>query len=357
MAAKKKKLTKKQLRRRKVRIFVIEMIILVFVLLALFFVVKLNKINRVELKDVEVNELDESTLDTLSGYTDIAIFGVDNRSNGDTDSGRTDVIMVASVNNDTDEIKLVSVYRDTFLNQSGAYADTYNKANAAYSTGGASQAVNMLNYNLDMDIENYVTVDFNAVADVVDAVGGITIEVTQEEAEQINKYGKEVADVVGQQMEYLDGAGTYKLNGVQAVGYCRIRHTAGDDFKRTERQRTVITKVIKKAKKEGLSTLLKIADTVFPEISTSLSYTEMLTLVTAVFDYDMGETGGFPFEKTTSVVSGKGDCVIPCDLVTNVKELHEFFYGVEDYTPSETVQNISAAIVSITGLGVEAASL
>ena len=337
-------------------IFVIEMIVLVLVLGALYFVTKLNKINRTALEGVEVNELDESTLDTLSGYTDIAIFGVDNRSNGDTDSGRTDVIMIASVNNDSDEIKVVSVYRDTFLNQSGAYADTFNKANAAYSTGGASQAVNMLNLNLDMDIENYVTVDFNAVADVVDAVGGVTIEVTQEEAEQINKYGKEVADVLGVDMEYLDGAGEYLLNGVQAVGYCRIRHTAGDDFKRTERQRTVLSKVITKAKKSSLKTLSAIADSVFPEISTSLSYTEMLTLVMEVFNYDMGETSGFPYYKTTSVISGKGDCVIPCTLSYNVQWLHEFLYGDEDYTPSETVQNLSSSIEYITGLGIDDAA-
>ncbi len=350
-------MTKKQKRRRKVRIFIIELIVLLFVLVALFFAVKLTKINRQEVKDINVNELEEDTLDTLKGYTDIAIFGVDNRSNGDTDTGRTDVIMVASINNDTDEIKLCSVYRDTFLNQAFTDSQSYNKANNSYAVGGASQAINMLNVNLDLAIEDYVTVDFNAVADVVDAVDGVEITVTDEEAKQINKYGKEVADVVGQDFEKIPGAGTYNLNGVQAVGFCRIRKTAGNDFRRTERQREVLTKTIEKAKHSDLKTLNKFVDAILPEISTSLDYKEILILVAQAFDYQMGENSGFPFDKTTTIVSGKGDCVIPCDLSHNVIELHKFLYGVEEYNPSETVQNFSAEIEYITGKGIEDAEL
>ncbi|MCI8991509.1 MAG: LCP family protein [Eubacterium sp.] len=344
--SKKKRLTKAQKRRKKIKVFILEVVILIIVLIALFLFMKISKINRQDIGEVDTNELDQETLDRLNGYTDIALFGLDNRTNGDTNKGRSDVIIIASINNDTDEVKMVSVYRDTYLNQTN---DSYNKANAAYGSGGAETAIEMLNKNLDLNIQDYATVDFRAVANCVDAVGGVEIELSDKEANDMTGYIEEVAEMTGKQANYLSAGGVYTLDGVQAVAYSRLRTTAGSDYKRTERQREVIGKIVEKAKGSDLGTLNKLADELLPDISTNLSYKSMLSLVTQVFAYEMGESTGFPFDKTTRDLSC-GDTVIPADLETNVVKLHQFLYGVETYMPSATVTEYSDEIKNLTGV-------
>jgi len=296
--------------------------------------------------------MDDTAKQVLSGYTNIALFGLDNRSNGDFSTGRSDTLMIASINNDTKQVRLVSVYRDTFLNMSD---NTYTKANAAYSEGGPQQAMQMLNMNLDLDIKNYVAVDFNAVVDAVDLLGGVQITLTNEEVKVMNgqtgheDYIAEIEQVTGKKSTHLKQGGTYNLDGVQATAYARIRYTAGDDYKRAERQRTVLTQLITKAKQADLPTLNKLINAMFSKISTSYSNTEILSLVAAMKDYDLVDTSGFPYNKNTKDMSGSGSSVIPCDLMTNVKMLHQQLFSDERYTPSNTVQAISKKITALSG--------
>ena len=178
-------------------------------------------------------------------YRNIVLFGVDSREKVLLKGTRSDTIMIASVNEKTHEVKLVSVYRDTFLNVG---EDTYNKANVAYAYGGPDRAVEMLNDNLDLEITDYVTVGFSGLIDTVDAVGGITISLTEEEVGYLNSYQICMAEELGREYIPVEHAGEQVLNGMQATAYCRIRYTAGSDFKRTQRQRDVLIQILEKAK-------------------------------------------------------------------------------------------------------------
>ena len=146
-------MTKKQRKKRKIIIYIIEIIVLLILLLVLAAWMKLNKIDRgkVNEEDLTINQLDSETQQLLSGYTNIALFGLDNRSNGDFDTGRSDSIIVVSINNDTKEVRMASIYRDTYLDMDTSDG-SFAKANAAYAKGGPTQAISMLNKNLDLDI-------------------------------------------------------------------------------------------------------------------------------------------------------------------------------------------------------------
>ena len=307
---------------------------------------KLAKIDTVEL-DADKLNISEEARERGTGYLNVALFGVDSRDNELGEGTRSDTIMIASLNRETLEVKISSVYRDTLLQQSDG---TLNKANAAYAYGGPEGAVAMLNENLDMDIEHYVTVNFNALIDVIDAVGGVEIDVQQEEISYINGYATEIIKVTGKDSMGVMEPGLQTLNGVQATAYSRIRYTAGDDFKRAERQREVLTKVIEKLQGASLSQINKIIDKVFPEVSTNFTLTEILDYALDAFDYKLGETTGFPFDKSTDTLNNIGSVVIPVTLESNVQQLHEFFFGTEDgYTPSSTVSTISGNIVAKAG--------
>ena len=349
----KRRLSKKARRRRQIRriVFAVEAILLVVLVGALFIYSKMDKlkpseINSEEKENIIVNE--DIISESIAGYTNIALFGVDTRVAGNLGKGNhSDTIIIASINDETKEIKLVSVYRDTYLNQAD---DSYNKATQAYYRGGPEQAINMLNMNLDLDITEYVTVDFAALTSTIDALGGITIDVTEAEIEHLNNYTVETSKVTGVKTEKLTHTGEQLLDGVQATSYARIRYTAGDDYKRTERQRLVISKIMEKAKKADLATLNKIIDDVFPQVSTSISLKQILELAGDTFSYELGETTGFPFNKTPMEVGRKGSCVIPNGLEGNVTLLHEFLFQESEYQPTDTVQKISSKISNDTGI-------
>ena len=307
---------------------------------------KLSKIETTEL-DSEALSISEEAKERGTGYLNVALFGVDSRDNeldGDT---RSDTIMIASLNRETMEVKIVSVYRDTLMEQKDG---TLNKANSAYSFGGPEDALAMLNKNLDLDIEHYVTVNFNALIDVIDAVGGIEIDVQEEEISYICGYATEIMKVTGKESPGVTEPGLQTLNGVQATAYARIRYTAGDDFKRAERQRDVLTKIIEKLQGASLAQINKIIDEVFPEVSTNFTLTEILEYAKDAFDYQLGETTGFPFDKSTDTLANVGSVVIPVTLSSNVEQLHKFLYGESDmYTASSTVNSISSKIVVKAG--------
>ena len=355
---KKKKLTKRQQQKRKLIIFGAEVLCLLLLLGVTYVWSLWQKIDvQSDMGDSEagINEdLDEDTLDTLEGYTNIAIFGLDNRGNGKYDRGNSDVIMIASIDNKTKEVKLVSVYRDTYLNVGSG---KYNKANSAYARGGAKAAVQMLNTNLDLNIKEYMCVDWNAVVEAVDALGGVEIEITEQERVMINDLIVEIDYFVGSTTSQVKKAGVQNLTGAQATAYARIRKTAGNDFKRTSRQRIVLEAMLNKAKKSDIKTLMNICEAVFDDVSTSLSLTEIIGLARHVKEYTIASTSGFPFEMTTKELAQTNSTVVPIGLEDDVAALHKYLFGTEDYQPSLTVKTISDAIVERTGISEDSTSI
>ena len=353
---KKRKATPRQRRKRRLILFIIEIIIVAILLVGVFLMSKFNLMDRVDLdkENIRNEQLNVDTQEQLESYTDIALFGLDNRDTGNYNWGNSDVIMIVSINNKTNELSMVSVYRDTYLDISAKGEESkFRKANSAFNYGGAEQSLFMLNNNLDLDIDDYVAFDFEAVADAIDVLGGVEIELTSAEVKYINDYIAETNDIVGGNSSYISGPGHHTLDGVQAVAYTRIRYTAGGDFKRAERQRIVIAAALEKAKTCDLKTLNELVDVVFPEIETSMSAATMLQMVGAVMDYDLAQSYGFPFERVAINHPTRSDIVVPCTLETNVIELHKILYGDEDYEPSEKVQKFSDFIESDTGQGAD----
>ena len=359
-------------------ILVVELVLLAVLILGLLlwhnFFGKVNW-DTTTMNDVEVNNLDTETEELLSNYTTLALFGVDNRSNGNLDSGNSDSIILVSINNDTKEVKMVSVQRDTYLQVAEG---TYRKCNYAYNHGGVESAISMLNTNLDLKISGYVSVDFYALAAIVDDLGGLELEITQKmidtdnpetgqnalagyiaEVENVLKYYPNEEDYFKMSDCYFDSPGTYTLNGAQVVGYCRNRYAVNNDYGRAENQRIVIKKIVEKAKKASVSQLNDIAQDVFPSISTSLSLSQILSMAGSVGDYEIAESTGFPFALKQATISKKtGAVLVPCTLTSNVSTLHEFMYGQEDYDPTDDmVDVISDHIVSETGYNESSADI
>ena len=322
---------------------------------------KLDKINQPVLDDskIKVNQEVQDSIDsqesTLTGYTTYALFGIDHRDKNTALGGEnSDTIIIASVNNDTKDVKLVSVYRDTLLNLGN---DTYSKANAAYAYGEAEQAITMLNTNLDLNISEYATVNFNALTTIIDDLGGLDMDMSYAEIVHMNNYCVETSEETGKDytpIELPDRPDDieavqyhYHLNGVQATSYCRIRYTASLDMGRTERQRKVIQMIVYKAKHAGLSKIFNIMDDVFPMVTTSLGKEDILQLLPTLIGYSVDDTTGFPTSYKFSNV--KGSIIVPTTLETNVIELHKFLYGDEAYTPSATVKANSEKILEIVG--------
>lgn len=350
----KKRSSGKAKKRKKAKMitFAVEAVILVVLLVVLYVLNRTERLSKVTYDDdvvkESVNELTEETLETMEAYTNIALFGLDTRQAGSLGKGnRSDTIMVASINNKTKDVKIISVYRDSYLNLAN---DKYRKCNEAYSIGGPEQAVAMLNMNLDLKIDHYMSVDFLAVSEVVDLLGGIEIDVDEYEIEHLNNYTVETSKVTGKSTNKLKSTGLQTLDGVQATSYCRIRYTAGDDFKRTERQREVLETIAKKAKTMSATQLDSIVKAVFPMCATNMTVDQLLAIAADALSYNIVGTSGFPFDVTTDSVGSAGSCVIPVDMENNVVQLHKYLFETENYKPSETVVKISDKIKNDTGI-------
>ncbi len=322
--------------------FIVKLILLLIAAALLAAVWRFSRMDHQSLKDILTN----AGVTGHDGYQDFVIYGVDSREGSLTKDTHSDTIILCSMNKKTKEIRLVSVYRDTYLDNTNG---EYRKAAECYFFGGPARSINMLNKNLDLSLSDYITVDFNAVVRAVDLIGGVDVDVTEEELPYINGYQTENAEVTGAQITPVTSAGYQHLNGIQALAYCRIRYTAGSDYKRTERQRAVLTQIFQNAKQQGPVKLAQIVDAMIPSISTSFSATELLSLASAITDCSLTETGGFPFDLQAVNISA-GDCVVPVNLAQNVAQLHTFLYAETGYTPSETVQQVSAQISAATGI-------
>ncbi len=334
--------TKKK-KRRFMIIFICEMAVLAAIALAvgIYAYRSIHKINRDTSQDENIQKNENVKID---GYRTIALFGGDSRDNLLEKSTHSDVIIIASINNKTKDVKLASVYRDTYVKIIDK--DAYDKINAAYYRGGYSLALTTLNKNFDLDISEYVTVNFKAVVYAVDLLGGVEIDVQDNEVKWLNGYVRELNRINDTDVAGITSAGKQTLNGTQACAYARIRYTSGGDFTRTERQRTVVTKIFEKLKSSNIATINSFIDQVFPQVSTNLSDTELLSLAKDILSYDIVDQTGFPFEKDAHKYNGIS-YVFPIDLAANVTKLHEFLFDQANYTPSATVQEYSDYITSL----------
>ena len=335
--------------RRGLKIFGIIILILVIILVIVagiafaFISSKLGKMKQVDLDETNLG-ISSQVEENLSEYRNIALFGVDSRDSSLGEGNRSDCIIIASINNTTKEVKLISVYRDTYVNIEGHGLD---KITHAYSYGEAPLAIKTLNENFDLNIEEFATVNFDSVAEAVNALGGITINVTNEELNYINDYIEETSSVTGISSEKLTSAGSQTLDGVQAVAYSRIRYTSGGDYKRTERMRTIIEAMIEKFKTKSISEMNQIIDQILPEVYTNITTTDILSLLPSVASFKVTDSIGWPYEtKGITLDRWYG---VPITLESNVKQLHEEAFGETDYTPSDRVKEISNQIIQKTG--------
>lgn len=276
------------------------------------------------------------------GYTTIALFGGDSRS-GNLDKGsHADAIIIVSINNISKDVNIASVYRDTLTLQEAGY---YSKINNAYYVGGPSGAINVLNINYDMDIMDYATVDFSALTNAIDLLGGVELEISEAEMNAINDYVGETAKVSGVASSYIKSPGLQLLDGAQAVTYARIRKNVGEDYGRTSRQRELIEVLLKKINVYDLKTVNELIDTVFGQISTSFTVYEILELASGLSKYNILESTGYPFDLLELNLSGIGSTIVPDSHLSNVEELHAILYPEEVYTPSDQVLEINENIL------------
>jgi len=346
---------RKKSSKKTIAIIIAELLIIAICVVAAYFLfirTDVTKITEVNLDDEEVQENISDSVknnEAMSDYWNIALFGVDSRDDVLDSGTRTDTIIIASINQTTGEIKLCSVYRDTYLNLQSDDGDTYSKCNAAYAYGGPTQAINMLNANLDMDIEDFVTIGFGGLVDIINDLGGVEISIEEDEILHLNNYQSTMATDLGIDYTPVTTTGTQTLDGLQATAYCRIRYTSGNDFTRAARQREVIQAILDKAQTADVSTLIDIANSVFDEMATSLELSKIIDLVSDVSSYSIVGDDGFPQEsmRATGKVDG-ASIVAPVTLESNVVWLHEFLFDDTDYEVSDTVKEYSEVIAAKT---------
>ena len=370
-AKKKRKKRKTHSRARRVIIFALELIALCILFVGFFAVSKWNLIQHVDvetktdiygnvIKQNSSDEMDPEYVEKISeGYMNFVVFGCDSTTNGINGRGtslvsgtNTDVIMIISINKDTGDMKMVSVYRDTifYMPDDGSY----NKVNQAVAKWDVNSAVACLNQNLDLTLTDYVSVNWKAVALAINLLGGIEVDVPESMMSYINGYITETVQGTGIGSVQLTHSGVQTLDGVQAVAYCRVRYI-DNDYNRTARQRAVVEKMVEKAKTADLATLMGIADAVFKETATSFELNEVLEMCGLIYKLNITDTKGYPFyqlsqEYNANVpVQGGWPCFAR-GYCYNVKLLHEYLYGDVDYELTPTAYEINVNLENASGL-------
>lgn len=341
-------------KRRKIIVFAIEIVILLAMVgvLAMVYDKSEEGPTIVELP-TEATELEIAAPvqenEVMKGYWNIALFGIDAEKESQLmKGGRSDSIMIASINLDTGDIKLVSVYRDTYLNIGNDY---YIKCNTAYAQGGGEQAVMMLNGNLDLDINDFVAIGYEGLKGIVDGLGGVYLDVDEEELKHINNYQYSIDDkVLNCGYTEVTKTGYQLLDGMQASAYCRIRYRRGNDFARAAAQRELLLAIEEKIRDTDLNTLIDVATEAMKHVVTTLTMDDIKPYLSKISEYRIVDQGGFPEEsmRGTGNIGIKGSSVIPLNLESNVVWLHEFLFDEVDYQVSDKVKEYSAKIRSDT---------
>ena len=343
---------KKKKMNKGLKIFLIILLVLVIFILGLgvagytFVNGKIGKMQKENIDTTAVG-ISEETKQELKGYRNIALLGIDSRADDYGLGNRSDCMMIASINQETNEIKLISVYRDTYVYVMENGTKRLDKITHAYSYGGAQNTLKSLNEAMDLNITEFVTVNFDAVIAAVDSLGGVYIDIDESEIKYVNDYIDATSESSGVKSSHITHSGRQKLDGVQAVSYTRFRYTAGGDYKRTERMRTVVEAMLSKAKTLGVGQLNSFADTILPKIRTNISTSEIWGLIPKLASFKVTESIGWPYEtKGITLDRWYG---VPVTLKSNVERLHKEAFEQEDYEASDTVKEMSAAIVKKTG--------
>lgn len=308
-----------------------------------------GKIGKMQKENIDTTAvgINEETKQELKGYRNIALLGIDSRADDYGLGNRSDCIIIASINQETNEVKLISVYRDTYVYVMENGTKRLDKITHAYSYGGAQNTLKSLNEAMDLNITEFVTVNFDAVIAAVDSLGGVYIDIDSSEIKYINDYIDATSQSSGVKSSHISSTGRQKLDGVQAVAYSRIRYTAGGDYKRTERMRTVVEAMLSKAKTLGVGQLNSFADTILPRIRTNISSSEIWGLVPKLASFKVTGSLGWPYEtKGITLDRWYG---VPVTLQSNVEKLHKEAFGQDDYEASDTVKEMSSAIIKKTG--------
>ena len=284
---------------------------------------------------------EEIVVPAKTGFSTYVVFGVDSRDSEHLDQWtQGDVVILVSLNNETQEVRLCSVYRDC------AFESEVNgglgKITDSYCQYGAYHTVEAMNRNFDLQIDDYVIVNWTAVADVVDALGGIDMYLTKEEATEMRGFVYETELVTNRPYKVKPlpkEAATYHLNGGQTIAVARMRKGVGDDYGRTARQRKIINLILQKAKKMKISQLSAILNAITSNVRLSFDKLELLELMSHAPQYNIVDSAGFPFEHVTFPTPTS--FVYADDLEKNVAKLHQFLYGDENYVPSGNITRIS----------------
>lgn len=300
--------------------------LIILLLVSILFINKLNKINFVEIPKEEI-EISDGVKEKLNEYRNIVLLGIDNK---DDYVGRSDCIIIFSLNEKTGKVKMTSIYRDTYVEVPN---HGYTKINHAYAYGKETLALTTINRNLDLDIEDFVTINFEVVKMVVDYLGGVEINLTDAEASQIDG---------------IDKAGTYNLNGEQALKYGRTRYI-DTDYKRTERMRNVIIKCFEKIQNMSLIELNDFLDRLLPEIRTNIDKKEITKVLTKLNDIKIENSMGWPYEVSGQIID-KVWYGIPVNLKDCVQKLHKDLFEQENYETTTVVNDISQKIIEMTGV-------
>lgn len=343
---------KKKKMNKGLKIFLIILLVLVIIIVGLgvagytFVNGKIGKMQKENIDTTAVG-ISEETKQELKGYRNIALLGIDSRADDYGLGNRSDCMMIASINQETNEIKLISVYRDTYVYVMENGTKRLDKITHAYSYGGAQNTLKSLNEAMDLNITEFVTVNFDAVIAAVDSLGGVYIDIDESEIKYVNDYIDATSESSGVKSAHITHSGRQKLDGVQAVSYTRVRYTAGGDYKRTERMRTVVEAMLSKAKTLNVGQLNSFADTILPKIRTNISTSEIWGLIPKLASFKVTESIGWPYDtKGITLDRWYG---VPVTLQSNVERLHKEAFEQEDYESSDTVKEMSAAIVKKTG--------
>ena len=336
-SSRKKKRSRKK--RRAKLILTFEILLILVLIAGGVYYYNFSKLQNYDLDkgNIAVNDFKD---ENMKDYYTFVLYGVDSQTNQLAKGNRSDSIIIASINKKTKKVKLLSVYRDTYSSVEG---HGFTKINHAYSYGGPELSLSTINRNFDLNAQQFVTVNFKSLANVVDLLGGIELDIQKEEMSNLNAYIGNMNKINGGNSPKIKNPGKQTLDGNQAVAYARIRYTAGGDLRRAERQRIVVGQILAKAKKSNPVTISKIIDEMFPQILTSFSSKEVLFLAKDLLSYEIEDSQGFPFDNKGAKIKGVY-YGLPVTLESNVIKMHNYLYGTENYTPSDTVKEISKSV-------------
>lgn len=333
------------------KIILILIVIIAILFGGLFFFIhsKLSKMQKVETKESDF-KISKEANDKLSNYRNIAVLGIDARQNESFKGSRSDAIVIVSIDKNTGNIKLISVMRDSYLYFVG-YDDktlVLDKVTHAHAFGGPTNTCLALNKALDLNIKEFVVLDWKAVADTVDNMGGVEIEVKQNELRDLNRWGPETARNTNRTWHRINSPGKYNLDGAQAATYCRIRKTSGGDTGRNDRYKKVMAALLSRAK-HSPGKVNSTMDKVFPQIQTNMSTMQIMKMIPIMATMKIDKSIGWPYKYWGGIIRGKW-LAVPKTLESNNKKLHKEAFDDPDYELSDQAKRINDMIINNTGI-------